>query len=150
MSTKPDITEYKKFFYEIKERIHQAQYDALRKVNKELINLYWDIGKKIVEKQNALSWGKSVVETLSSDLQKEFPGIGGLSTRNLWRMRNFYSEYRDNQILPPLVAEIGWSHNVIILEKCKDNIEREFYLKMIKKYGWTKNFLIHQLENQFN
>lgn len=132
MKGKLDKTEYKKFFVEVKERIHQAQYDALRAVNKELIQLYWDIGKKIVEKQNKLGWGKSVVETLSSDLQKEFPGVGGLSSRNLWRMRNFYSEYIDNQFLPPLVAEIGWSHNVIIIEKCKDNLEREFYLKMTK------------------
>jgi predicted nuclease of restriction endonuclease-like (RecB) superfamily len=95
MTRRLDKTEYKKFFVEVKERIHQAQYDALRAVNKELIQLYWDIGKKIVEKQIALGWGKSVVETLSSDLQKEFPGIGGFSGRNLWYMRNFYALYSE-------------------------------------------------------
>ena len=75
---KPIInTEYKTFFKEIKERIYRAQYDALKAVNKELINLYWDIGKSIVAKQSELGWGKSVVETLANDLQKEFPGIQG-------------------------------------------------------------------------
>jgi len=70
----------------------------------------------------------------------------GLSARNLWRMRNFYLEYKEKTKLPPLVAEIGWSQNIILIEKCKDLLEREFYIKMIKKYGWTKNILIHQIE----
>ncbi|NMB82411.1 MAG: DUF1016 domain-containing protein [Ignavibacteria bacterium] len=148
MPAKLDSTEYKKFFVEIKERIHQAQYDALRAVNKELIQLYWDIGRKIVEKQNTLGWGKSVVETLSSDLQKEFPGIRGFSSANLWRVKNFYTIYSNNIKLAPMVREIGWAHNVIIMEKCKDELEREFYLRMTKKYGWAKNVLIHQIENK--
>ena len=148
MAKQLDKIEYKKFFVEIKERIHQAQYDALRAVNKELIQLYWDVGNKIVEKQTVLGWGKSVVETLSADLQKEFPGIRGFSAANLWRIRNFFSVYAMNSKLAPLVREIGWAHNVIILEKCKDNTEREFYIKMTKKFGWTKNVLIHQIENK--
>ena len=82
--------EYKTFFKEIKERILAAQYDALKAVNKELIGLYWDIGKSIVAKQSELGWGKSVVETLANDLQKEFPGIQGFSARNLWSMRLFH------------------------------------------------------------
>jgi predicted nuclease of restriction endonuclease-like (RecB) superfamily len=143
-----DKTEYKKFFVEIKESIHKAQYDALRAVNKELIQLYWDIGKKIVEKQTTLGWGKSVVETLSADIQKEFPGIRGFSAANLWRIKNFYSEYSENLKLAPLVREIGWAHNIAIMEKCKDDLEREFYIKMTKKFGWTKNVLIHQIENK--
>jgi len=81
---KPTISaQYKTFFKEIKERIYKAQYDALKAVNKELINLYWDIGKSIVAKQSERGWGKSVVETLANDLQKEFPGIQGFSARNL-------------------------------------------------------------------
>ncbi|MBM4172684.1 MAG: DUF1016 domain-containing protein [Ignavibacteria bacterium] len=148
MAKQLDKKEYKKFFIEIKERIHQAQYDALRVVNKELIQLYLDIGRKIVERQNALSWGKSVVETLSSDLQKEFPGIRGFSGRNLWYMRNFYALYSERPKLQPLVAEISWAKNLVILDKCKDNSEIEFFLKLTKKYGWTKNVLIHQIENK--
>jgi len=83
-----------------------------------------DIGKSIIKKQDQLGWGKSAVENLARDLQKQFPGIQGFSSRNLWRMRNFYMEYKDNTKLPPLVAEIGWSHNIIIMEKCKDYLER--------------------------
>ena len=70
--------EYKTFFKEIKERIYKAQYDALKAVNKELINLYWGIGKSIVAKQEKLGWGKAIVETLAKDLQKEFPGTQGV------------------------------------------------------------------------
>lgn len=137
--------EYSTFLLELKERIHKAQYAALKAVNKELIALYWDIGKSIVSKQNDLGWGKSVVETLARDLQNEFPGIQGFSSANLWRMRNFFLAYHDNEKLAPLVREISWTKNVIIMERCKDLLQREFYLKMTKKFGWTKDVLINQL-----
>lgn len=148
MRNKLDNTEYKKFFVEIKERIYKAQYEALKAVNKELINLYWDIGKMIVKRQKSSGWGKSIVETLSHDLQNEFPGIRGFSSANLWRIRNFYSKYNGNEKLAPLVREISWSHNMIIMERCQNDLDREFYIRMTKKFGWTKNVLIHQIENQ--
>src|SRR3989304_541799 len=138
--------EYKSFLKEIKDRIYNAQYDALKAVNKELINLYWDIGRSIVAKQDELGWGKAIVETLAKDLQKEFPGMQGFSARNLWNMRILYLHYKDNQKLQPLVAEISWTKNVIIMERCKDDIRREFYIKATKKFGWTKDVLINQLE----
>jgi len=137
---------YKTFLKEIKERIYKAQYDALKAVNKELINLYWDIGRSIVTKQEKLSWGKAVVETLAKDLQKEFPGMQGFSSANLWRMRNFYLTYNPNEKLAPMVREISWTKNVIIMERCKDDIRREFYLKITKRFGWTKDVLTNQLE----
>jgi len=140
--------DYKNFLYEIKDKIIQAQYDALKKVNKGLIILYWDIGKTITQKQEEHKWGKSIVENLSSDLQKEFPRATGFSSYNLWRMRKFYLEYNDNLKLAPLVQEISWTNNIVIVEKCKDGLQREFYIKMTKKYGWTKPVLIHQIENQ--
>jgi predicted nuclease of restriction endonuclease-like (RecB) superfamily len=133
---------------EIKQRIRSAQYEALKAVNREMINLYWDIGQIIVTQQQGASWGKSVVENLAKDLQAEFPGISGFSARNIWRMRDFYLTYHSKEILPPMVAEIGWTHNIVILEKCKDDLEREFYIRMTRKFGWTKNVLIHQIENQ--
>jgi predicted nuclease of restriction endonuclease-like (RecB) superfamily len=139
---------YADFLTTIKTRIQQAQYDALKVVNQQLIGLYWDMGRMIVEKQETEGWGKSVVEQLSKDLQAEFPGISGFSARNIWNMRLFYLTYRDNSILQPLVAEIAWSHNVLILEKCKDDLQREFYLKMARKFGWTKNVLANQLAGQ--
>lgn len=140
-------SDYQNFVKEIKEKIYEAQYKALKAVNVELITLNWDIGKSIVMKQDEFGWGKSVVENLSNDLQKEFVGMQGFSSQNLWRMRKFYLIYKDNKKLAPLVREIGWSHNILIFEKCKDDLEREFYIKLTKKYGWTKNILIHQIES---
>lgn len=140
--------DYGSLLGEIKQRIRSAQYEALKAVNKELIALYWDIGRLIVARQQGNSWGKSIVEQLAKDLRKEFPGMTGFSPRNIWRMRDFYLTYRDNEKLTPLVAEIGWTHNLLILEKCKDDLEREFYIRMTRKNGWTKNVLIHQIENQ--
>ena len=133
---------------EIKERIHRAQYAALRAVNKELVTLYWDIGQMIVGRQKGRSWGKTVVERLAADLQAAFPGVGGFSASNLWRMKAFYEAYASSRKLAPLVREIGWSHNLVIIEQCADPLEREFYIRMTKKFGWTKNVLIHQVENQ--
>ena len=142
-----DQSTYQVFLKEVKVRVRDAQLQALRKVNKELIQLHWDIGRMIIEKQETLGWGRSVVNNLSADLQNEFVGIKGFSSSNLWRMRTFYLEYKKNSNLAPLVREIGWSHNILIFEKCKVDLQREFYLKMTKKYGWTKNVLAHQIEN---
>ncbi len=145
---KPAKNDYIALLDEIKERIRTAQYQALRAVNKELIALYWDIGKLIVERQKGRTWGKSVVERLSKDIQVEFPGIRGFSVQNLWYARQFYLTYRDNQKLQPLVGEIGWTHNLIVMSRCKDDLEREFYIRMTRKFGWTKNVLTHQIDNQ--
>ena len=140
-------SEYKTLFGEIKNRILKGQYEALKAVNRELISVYWDIGKLIVERQKSETWGKSVVDQLSKDLKEEFPGVRGFSASNIWRMRMFYLTYTDNQKLAPLVREIGWTHNIVIMEKCKDDLEREFYLRTTRKFGWTKNVLIVQIEN---
>ncbi|MBN2453623.1 MAG: DUF1016 family protein [Candidatus Omnitrophica bacterium] len=148
MGKASDVTNYKNLLQEVKERIHKAQYDALRAVNKELIALYWDIGSLIMAKQKKYGWGKSVVENLAKDLQKEFPGMHGFSSRNIWYMRTFFTLYNKDTKLQPLVAEIGWTHNVVIMERCKDPLEREFYIRMTRKFGWTKNVLALQIENQ--
>jgi predicted nuclease of restriction endonuclease-like (RecB) superfamily len=136
---------YNEFLGTVKSRVRQAQYEALKAVNVQLIELYWDIGRMIVDKQSIEGWGKSVVEQLSKDLQAEFPGTGGFSSANLWRMRTFYTAYQDKANLAPLVREIGWSHNIVIMEKCKDDLQREFYLKMTRRFGWTKSVLIQQI-----
>ena len=102
----------------------------------------------IVERQNSAGWGKSVVEILSADLRREFPGVGGFSVQNLWHMRQFYSEHHDNERLQPVVGEIAWAHNLAIMSKCKDLLEREFYIRMTRKFGWSKNVLLQQTENQ--
>jgi predicted nuclease of restriction endonuclease-like (RecB) superfamily len=135
------------FISEIKERVRRAQYDALKKVNIELINLYWELGKAISEKQT-IGWGKAIVPTLAKELQKEFPKMTGLSTTNLWYMVQFYNVYSQDVNLQPLVGEISWSKHLVILSKCKNVQEREFYTLATKKFGWTKDVLIHQVENK--
>ncbi len=135
------------FIADIKQKVRQAQYEALKVVNTQLINLYWEIGKSIAEKQSE-NWGKAIVPTLSKELQNEFQGIGGYSTTNLWLMAQFYTEYHLVEFLQPLVGEISWTKHIAILNKCKNNQERQFYILSTKKFGWTKNVLIHQIENK--
>ncbi len=107
----PDVTpsavDYAQLLAQVKERIRCAQYAALKAVNTELVGLYWDLGRMIVERQEQSGWGKSVVERLSQDLRKEFPGVAGFSVQNLWYMRQFHMEYREHEKLQPLVGEIG-------------------------------------------
>ena len=138
--------EYLNFKNEITARIRSAQYEALKAVNKEMIALYWEVGKRITEQQTALGWGKSVVENLSRDIQKEFPGIKGFGVSNMWDMARFYAEYQSNEILQPLVGEISWSKHIVILTKCKETRQRQFYILATKKYGWTKDILINKIE----
>lgn len=135
------------FIGDLKDKIRKAQYEALKAVNINLINLYWDLGKAIAEKQ-ILGWGRGVVPALAKELQKEFPTMEGLSTTNLWYMVQFYNEYHKDSNLQPLVGEISWSKHLIILSKCKSSQERQFYILATKKFGWTKNVLTHQVENK--
>ena len=140
--------DYPAFLAEVKARIRAAQYAALRAVNKELVGLYWDIGRLIVERQQDAGHGAAIAERLADDLRDAFPGVGGFSRRNVFYMREFFLLYRDDVKVQPLVAQVGWSHNLIILQRCKDPQEREFYLRMTRKFGWTKNVLVHQIDNQ--
>jgi predicted nuclease of restriction endonuclease-like (RecB) superfamily len=140
--------EYAALLGEIKERIRSAQYAALKTVNKGIISLYWDIGRSILVKQDKYGWGKAVVQSLSKDLQNEFPGVSGFSAQNLWYMRQFFIEYSRDKKLQPLVGEISWAKHLIIMSRCKNPLEREFYIKMTRKFGWTKDVLIHQIANK--
>jgi predicted nuclease of restriction endonuclease-like (RecB) superfamily len=132
----------------VKERVRTAQYAALKAVNAELVGLYWYIGRMIVERQNDAEHGAAIAEQLAKDLRAEFPGISGFSRRNVFYMREFYLLYRNDERVQPLVAQIGWTHNLAIFQRCEDPLEREFYIRMTRKFGWSKNVLIHQIENQ--
>lgn len=145
LGTAPD---YLGLLTEIKGRIRSAQYEALKAVNRELVGLYWDIGRMIVERQADARHGAAIAEQLAVDIQAEFPGISGFSRRNVFYMREFYLVYRDDERVQPMVAQIGWSHNLVIFQHCKDPLEREFYIRMTRKFGWSKNVLLHHIENQ--
>lgn len=145
---KNEIVGYEPLVDDLKDLIHKKQYQVLKSINSETVNLYWEIGEEIYRQQEENDWGKSIVQVLSTELQKEFPGAKGYSAANLWRMRNFYLTYRDSEKLAPLVREISWSNNIIIMEKCKDDLQREFYIQMVKRHGWTKRILTNFIEAQ--
>ena len=126
------IREYGRLLADIKERVRSAQYDALRAVNKELVALYWDIGRMIADRQMDAGHGDSIVEQLAEDLRREFPGMAGFSRRNIFYMREFYTVYGHNPKVQPMVAQIAWTHNLTILQRCKDPLEREFYIRMTR------------------
>ncbi|OGF44459.1 MAG: hypothetical protein A2452_06000 [Candidatus Firestonebacteria bacterium RIFOXYC2_FULL_39_67] len=137
---------YPDLLKDIKERITSARIKASRSINHELIQLYWDIGKMIVLRQEKYGWGKGIVEKLSIDLIEEYKSKNGFSDKNLWRMRLFYIEYKDFPKLAQLVREIPWGQNIAILQMVKCNEEREYYLKATAEMGWSRNVLIHQIK----
>jgi predicted nuclease of restriction endonuclease-like (RecB) superfamily len=140
--------DYKGTLELIKHEIQTARFQIVKTITKEHIELYWKIGKIILEKQNEEGWGKSVVEKISNDLQRDYPESSGYSARNLWDMRRFYSRYSKNKKLRQLVAEIPWGQNLLILTKIKDDKEAEFYLNATKEYGWSRNVLLNQIKAQ--
>jgi len=139
---------YIDFIKQLKQKILIAKNRATLSVNKAMIELYFDIGKEIVIKQESLGWGKSVVEQMAKDLQSEFGKRSGYSSANLWRMRIFYLTYRDAPNLAQLVREIPWSHNITIFQKCKEVNEQEYYIKTTIEQGWTRNLLIHHIKTK--
>jgi len=146
MNQLSEHNDYISFLESIRSQIQSGRIQAAKTVNRELISLYWKIGKEIVEKQEKLGWGKSVVEQLSKDIRKEFDGIRGYSARNLWDMKRFYEQYRDSPKLQQLVAEIPWGHNLLIINKIKQEDAREYYIEASKDCGWSRNVLLNQIK----
>lgn len=144
----PHDQQYLAFLDDVKNKIRRTRIHIARAANRELIQLYWWIGKAIADKQIQLDWGQSVVEQLAKDLQRAFDGRHGFSARNLWKMRQFYLAYKDDQELPQLVAEIPWGQNLEILSKVKDPAARCYYLQTTREMGWSRNVLIHQIHSQ--
>ena len=138
--------EYISFLNEIKSRIISARIKAVRSVNKELIKLYWDIGRSIIERQEKYKWGNAVVEKLANDLKEDFKSTFGFSVQNLWYMRQFYLEYKDDAILQQLVGELPWGHNILIFSQVKNKKEKAYYLKASAAMGWSRNVLLNQIK----
>ncbi len=116
-------------------RIRRGRYQALRAANKELFERYWNIGEAIHRRPEILGWGKAVDETLAKDLRCEFPERNGLPPHNLWSMRDFYPACVTKPNLQPLVAEISWMKNLVIMARCKDDLAREFYVRATARCG---------------
>ena len=139
------LTERNKQFSEVVNLIKQVRYNALKTVNTDLINLYWDIGKYINEKIENSQWGQGVIEELAEYISKTEPELRGFSDKNLYRMKKFYEIYRNFPILSPLVRELSWTHNLIIFSRSKSIEEMEFYLKLSIKEAYGKRELERQI-----
>ena len=132
-------------FIDIIQIIRQTRSNALRKVNAELINLYWNIGEYICMKLSTTEWGDSVVTELAKYILQNEPDIKGFSDKNLWRMKQFYETYKDVPKLSTALREISWSHNLAIFSRCKSSEEREFYLKLSKQESYSFRELDRQI-----
>ena len=116
--------DFKNTIIDIKNEIKNTQISIMSDANKRLINLYYKLGKIINENSK---WGDKFIKALEIELKLDFPNIKGFSSRNLQRMKKFYLEYNDNEILPPAVAKLPWTHNIILIEKIKDKNKRFWY-----------------------
>ncbi len=138
--------EYALTLAEIKKRVREAQVKAVLSANKELIELYWFIGETIAERQQVSGWGSNIIEKLAEDLQNEFPGLGGFSRANVFRMQAFYRAYEKvaqavRQIGELPIFNIPWGHNVVLLQKLKDNTQRLWYAQKAINNGWSRSAL---------
>lgn len=132
-------------FTSIIQLIKQSRADAIKAVNAELINLYWNIGEHVSKKIEKSEWGDAVVSELANYIRVQEPEIKGFSDKNIWRMKQFYDTYKDSPRLSTLLREITWSHNLAIFSRCKTAEEREFYLKLSKKESYSFRELERQI-----
>jgi len=144
----PAVEGYEQLLRDLKERIRSAQVRAALAVNRELVLLYWQIGRDILTRQQQQGWGAKVVTQLAKDLRQEFPTMKGFSRTNLLYMRAFAEAYPDEQIVQQVVGQIPWGHNVRILDLVKDSTERLWYVQQTIQYGWSRNVLVHQIESE--
>ncbi len=151
---------YAKFLEEVKSRIRAARVKAALSVNRELIQLHWDTGRDIVERQRVEGWGAAVIGRLARDIQREFPGLAGFSRANIYRMRAFHLAYRQDTAIvsqaarradagapPEPMASLPWFHNVVLLESLKDPQQRLWYARQVIEHGWSRAVLVHWIES---
>lgn len=127
--------------------IDGARYRAQKAVNAELIQMYWEIGRYVSERVKDGGWGKGVVQEFSVFLQSHYPSTKGFSAQNIWRMKQFYETYADNEKLSPLVRELSWTNNLVILSGCKSEEAREFYLRLCIRNNYSKRELDRQISS---
>lgn len=133
-------------FNEVLALIRSARQQAVQAVNTQLIDLYWQVGGYISRKMENAEWGDSVISQLAEHLAQTQPGLRGFTRPNLFRMRQFYDTYRGDSIVSPLVRQLPWTHNMIVLSQSKHPQEREFYLRMAIQEKWSKRELERQLK----
>ena len=140
--------EYDTLLADLKDRIRHSQVRAALSVNRELVILYWTIGRMILQRQTEQGWGTKVIDRIAKDLRQEFPEMKGFSLRNLHYMRAFAEAYEDESILQQVVANLPWGHNVRLMEAVKEPEERLWYAQQVIAHGWSRNVLLTHIDNQ--
>jgi predicted nuclease of restriction endonuclease-like (RecB) superfamily len=143
-------TGYQELLQGLKERIRSAQVQAAFSVNRELVLLYWSIGRDLSQRFENEGWGTKINQRLAEDLQAAFPGVEGFSPRNLRYMRAFAEAWPEPAILQQLVAKLPWGHNLRVLDRVKDRPTREWYLRAALEHGWSRNVLVHMISGQLH
>jgi predicted nuclease of restriction endonuclease-like (RecB) superfamily len=153
---------YKDWLLSLKNKVRSAQLKAAVKVNEELLQLYWDLGADIVNRQSQYSWGDGFITQLSKDLTSEFPDMKGFSKRNLELMRQWYLFWYNSLITKQAVSQLAgfgehdfigkikkipWGHNIVIISRCKNQEEAVFYVNETIRNGWSRSVLVHQIES---
>ena len=142
-----DIVNYNNDFDSIIAIIEKSKMRAIRAVNREMIEMHWQIGQYLNEKCENDGWGKNTVQVFADYLKRTYPSASGFSAQNLWRMKQFYETYRDNEKLSPLVREISWSNNLLIMTGCKTDEAKEFYIRLCIQNGYVKRELERQIDS---
>ena len=137
---------YPELLQDLKTRIRGAQVRAALAVNRELVLLYWSIGRDILARQGSEGWGAKVIDRLAQDLQVEFPGIVGFSPRSLKYMRSFAAAWAEESIVQQVAAQLPWGHHMVLLDRAKDEPTRLWYLHASIEHGWSRNILVHMMK----
>lgn len=148
MNELPAEFSYINLLAEIKDKIRTAQIRAMVTVNQQLLLLYWEIGKLVLERQKVHGWGAKVVERLAYDLHLEFPDMQGYSKRNLLYMRQFAEKYPEFSIVQAPLAQLSWYHNMTLLQKCPDEKQRLWYAAEALENGWSRDMMVFQIERK--
>ena len=131
------------------EIIETSRNNALRKVNEELIYMYWSVGEYLSEESKNATFGDKYIDTIAKEIQDMFPGIKGFNRRGLYRMKQFYELYKDKSTVTPLVTQLSWTNHLLIMSRCKTDEEREFYIKLCIKEGYSKRELERQIDSGY-
>lgn len=141
---------YSELLESLKERIRSSQVRAALAVSRELVLLYWSIGKDILARQEREGWGTRVIERLGRDLQAEFPGVQGFSPRSLNYMKTFAEAWADETKVQQVAALLPWGHHMVLLDRIKDDALREWYLRAAVEYGWSRNVMVLQIKSDLH
>ncbi len=147
MASNLSADSYGRFLDDIKETIQRARLRAATAVNRELVILYWQIGRNILRRQQQDGWGAKVIERLSKDLKQAYPEMKGFSRSNLLYMRAFAQSFPDETVIQAVLGQITWYHNITLLDKLKTNEERLWYARKTIEHGWSRSALVHQIES---